>query len=89
MIKWPNEPVDAAEPLTPPPTNLIPLPLNSPVNEPLISDAICCEPDRVPSIEPDTIFAPNSTIAAADKEPLISVDICANLILYRSPLKGT
>ena len=37
-----------------------------------MSDAICCEPDRVPSIEPDTIFAPNPTIAAADREPLMS-----------------
>ena len=29
----------------------------------------------VPSIEPDTIPAPNPTIAAADKEPLMSSDI--------------
>ena len=53
-----------------------------------MSDEICAELDRVPSIEPDTIFAPNPTIAAADKEPLISVAICAELDTTLVPVKG-
>ena len=60
----PNEPVDIEEPLTPPPTNLIPLPLNSPVKEPLISVANCEEPLTIP--------ASKAAIAVFDNEPLIS-----------------
>ena len=37
------------------------------------------------AVEPDTIPAPNPTIAAADKEPLIEEAICAEQDKKQSP----